>query len=488
MKFDLRHLRKLKTEKDFTVLKHPNGHEIKIANKHLSPKMRGELEAVPMAEGGIVDDAPMKSIPYERSNELDKEVANLENTMEKVDPQPVVPAVGAAPVTEPPPQADPFNLPSNQLPSAKSDPYGTQAYLSSYGQGLNEAKQGIEKQAQAETQQSAESVPAFEKQAQQLNQVNQLHQENMNHLNQERQSLMQDAIKGHINPEQYWEEKSLPGKISTIVGLIVGGLGGSDAPVKLIQAQIDRNLQAQKLNLSNKYSLLNANREQFLNERDSMDMTRVMLSDQVSTQLKLAAAKATDPLARARALQAAGQLDMQSAPIISQMALRRSMLGGQQSGQLDPETIIRFSPMIQEGEKEHAFKELEEAQKLNKVRDNLLSSFDQIAKINTVGNRLANPIQAKKQIDAIKASIIPNLSKETAGRYTEQDADTISKLFDTLGANPKSLGVQRTRLEALSKEKMNFPRLKSIGIDLTNSGRFNSQGQSKIQESAPKVK
>ena len=50
---DLGQFSKIKDEKDHVVLRHPHGHEFKVAKKALSPKMRSDIEAIPaMAEGG----------------------------------------------------------------------------------------------------------------------------------------------------------------------------------------------------------------------------------------------------------------------------------------------------------------------------------------------------------------------------------------------------------------------------------------------------
>lgn len=492
MKFNLSHLRRIAVDNDYTTLKHPSGHEIKIAHKNLQPKMRGELEAVPMAEGGPVEEqAPeaMTHVPYEKSPEIEQEMQNIETAVQSAEPQQAQApeAVPQTPQYSVPEPTENFSLaPAGQgINSSKNDPYGVEAGYQAYSQGQQEQRRGLEKQAEAESQQARESIPALQRQQDQLQTLSQLHEEHMNSLNKERESLMTDALKGHINPNQFWEEKSVPGKIGTIVGMLIGGLGGSDAPMKLLQTQIDRNIQAQKLNLENKHNLLNANRAQFQNERDAVDMTKVMTNDQVSNQIKLAAARATDPMAKARLLQSAGQLDKDSYQITGQTAMRRSMMTGQKNGTLDPETLIRFSPVIPEGEKEAAFKELGEAQATTKAKDNILSAFDQISKLNTVGNRVGSPLQSSESIKAIKDPIVASLSKGTAGRFTEADAGMLETLFPTLKDGPQSLAVKRQRLNALVSEKMNFPRLKSLGIDPTSHGRFNGQGQSGIPTAAP---
>ena len=51
---NLSKFKKVRVEKDHTVLQHPEGHEIKIAHKTLSPEFKQKLDTLPMADGGNV--------------------------------------------------------------------------------------------------------------------------------------------------------------------------------------------------------------------------------------------------------------------------------------------------------------------------------------------------------------------------------------------------------------------------------------------------
>lgn len=50
--FSFKGFKKASSDKDHTVLKHENGHEIKIAHKAISPKMRAQMNSLPKYEGG----------------------------------------------------------------------------------------------------------------------------------------------------------------------------------------------------------------------------------------------------------------------------------------------------------------------------------------------------------------------------------------------------------------------------------------------------
>lgn len=51
---DFKGFKKVKSDKDSTTLKHPQGHEIRVLHKPLSKAMKVKLDALPMAEGGEV--------------------------------------------------------------------------------------------------------------------------------------------------------------------------------------------------------------------------------------------------------------------------------------------------------------------------------------------------------------------------------------------------------------------------------------------------
>lgn len=555
MKFDLKHFKKLNADKNTTTLQHPDGHTIKIAHQHLTPKMRGQLASLPevekMAEGGQVanetpsfDDQVLREQyrlgrqsglplgvpgvnpdlnlmkPQAETNVAERQIVDKENQafaaedeykqqLAKIQHDNQIRATAnLPPLPEPPRPAEMDNLPTltqepaptpqvmpqQQAPQgmqANQDPYGTQAMEQYYGRGLEQQKAGIMGQAQAASQQAILEQEAIQKAQDQERAISDLYNSHVQELNKERQSVFDDARAGHIDPNKFWADRSAPQKISTILGLVLGGLGAGalrqENPVmKMLNNEIERNINAQKADLENKHSLLNANRAQFQNEHDAINMTRIMLNDQLTNGLKMAAAKTTDAQSKARALQAVGALESQAAPIMSQLAMRRAVLTGASMGAIDPSMTIRV--IVPEHQQAAAYKELGEAQNMRKASDNILSAFDQLAQINTVGNRTLSPWQSYSQISAIRDPLVAALSKDTAGRFTEADAKYLGTLFPDMRDNAASLKIKRGKLNSLITEKMNFPILNSYGINVGSTGRYNKAGQSKIQESAPVIK
>lgn len=383
---------------------------------------------------------------------------------------------------------------SNAIPQdVMNDPYGLGQYMQTYGKGLQEQRAGIMGEAQATGAMGKEQAQQLAQGIQQQQQTQKSYQDHYNELDQERKSFQQDIQNQHIDPQHYLNSMGTGQKISTAIGLILGGMGGGlmhqeNPALKFLNSQISNDIDAQKANLGKSENLLNANLRQFGNLKDATDMTRVMQNDIVSNQLKEAAAKATDPLAKARAMQAIGTLDQQSAGIISQLTMKRTMLNGVNDQGADPAVKIRnleMMGMIKPEQSGQMYKDLASAQELNKVRENALSAFQKLIKIDSVSGRIESPVQSAKQIKALMGPITAKLSKDTAGRFTEQDYDILAGIWPKPGDTKETTAIKLKQIDDLLSEKMNFPSLTAWGINLASNSRFAPGGQKKIQLGAP---
>ncbi len=404
-----------------------------------------------------------------------------------LQPLPLPPGAVANPEAATPAPAD--RAPAGAAPQGPQDPYGTQAYSDAYMKGIHEQKAGLEQQALAEAQQGKNQAAILQAQAaQQQEQINTFQSHNAD-LENERQNFMKDVQNNHIDPQHYMNSLDTGGKISTAIGLILGGLGGggtSNQALTFLNSQIDNDIKAQQAELGKKENLLSANLKQFGNLRDATSMTKVMMSDLMSNKLQQAAAQAQGPLAKARALQAIGAINANSAATQSQIAMRKTLLGGMAQGQIPPEQVIRS--IVPEHEQAKAYEDLKEAQTIVKAKDRILTAYDQLAKLQTVGSRVSSPRQSTKQINAIIGAVVPGLSKETAGKFTEQDAKFIEDIMPTVGNTDETNRKNRAQLLKLVSEKTQFPRLKAYGIDLSNHGLYDANGKPKIAAQAPVIK
>lgn len=371
-------------------------------------------------------------------------------------------------------------------PTAPSDPYGTQAFSDTYTKGVGEQKAGLQQEAAAQTQMGNEQAATLQHGQEVQQAALQNYQTHYQNLENERQSLISDINNQHIDPQHFVHSMDGASKIATAIGLIAGGIGGGithteNPALQYLNAQIDRDINAQKANLGKSENLLSANMKQFSNMRDATDMTRVMQTDILSNQLKQEAAKASGPMAKARLLQAAGALDQQTAPVLSQIAMRKTLINAAQNGHIPPSRVIDM--IVPEHLKGEAQKQLKEAQNDGALRDNTLAAFDQIAKLDTIMGTF-NP-QTRMKLDALRDATLDKLTKDTSGRVTPETVKLIGGIFHTKFADQKTLGVQRQQLDRLLSQGMHYPILKDYNIPFDTS-RFAPSGQSRFQLGAPK--
>lgn len=423
---------------------------------------------------------------YQQAVDLNKRLAAQGLPQQPLPPMPS----GGAPQPDPAPnQGAPSPSMGGMQPPGNDDPYGTGATQDAYMRGIGEQKAGIMGEARAlGAQGQAEAKVAHDSAVNKQNLLDNYQNENAT-LNAQRQEFMQHLQNQKIDPNHYLGEMSTMGRIGNAIGLILGGMGsgltgGKNPALEMLNANIDRDIRAQEANLGTSKSLLEFNQQQFGNLRDAKEMTRAMMNDVTSAKLKEAAAKSQDPLAKARALQAAGQLDQQTAANVGQYAMRKTMLQGMRDGKVAPASFIEFA--LPQADRPAARKELSEAQEGIKARDNVLGAFDKIDHLQTIGSRVGSPVQSKAQIDALRGPVVAALSKATAGRFTEQDSQMLEPLFPKLSDDMATRMQKRQALTRLINEKLNYPTLDAYHINpVKQGGRFNEQGQSKFKEMAP---
>lgn len=197
---------------------------------------------------------------------------------------------------------------------------------------------GINQEATAVGQLGQHQAELLDKGVQAQQQAKDSYLETYRKLDEERQNLTHDIQNGFIDPDQYWKGRKNPetgemegghSKIAAGIGMILAGFNPSNSPnaaVNFLKYQMDNNLEAQRQNLAAKNNLLAHNLQQFGNLRDAMTATRLAQNEIVVNQLQSAAAKAQSPMAKAAAMKAIGQIQMESAPLFQQFALRRSMM------------------------------------------------------------------------------------------------------------------------------------------------------------------
>lgn len=381
-----------------------------------------------------------------------------------------------------------------QSQQAMQDPFGYGRQLAALQEGIKLQKAGISGEAAAMGALGKAQAGIYEQAQKDLGKRQIDFEKNTQAVRTLIDQTNKEIRDQQIDPNKYLGDLSTMGKASTVLGLIFGGIGGGlqrtgqNLALDTLNKLIDRDIAAQKANLDKKTSLLSSYYNQLGDMRTAENMARATMLDQFSNQLKGEAAKSQDPIAKARANQALGQLQMQTAQIIAQTGARQTMMGAAEGKQADPALVIKA--IIPENQQKEYYQELKEMQNTVKSRDNILGAFNKIEKLATIPSYLTSPIDTRRQVKAIVEPLTALLSKETAGRFTEQDAAMLETLWPAAGDSAQTIRTKKIALDNLISDKLNFPMLKPLGITPETVSRygFGMGGEKAIKLGKPVLK
>lgn len=387
---DLSKFKKVKSDDKSSTLKHPDGHEIKVAHAGLNHKMKKDLREMPtmMADGGEVADEPQMDSSRSPASQQAPIVINVGGQQQQ--PQRTSPGLGTdgpdmmdaagnwigdkfqaakdwanaqhnqtfpqqqqqVPPPEPEQPRVPANIPASQPADTQSPMQPQQANpMSAVGDAYDQSAKaqlgGLQQQVQG-TQEMGKALGEQSKQkAQAIDQAMQRQQDFENNYKEQSSKMLagleqakQAFAEGHINANHYMESKTAGGKVMSAIGLILGGIGsglagGENLAVKFLNQQIERDIEAQKADVNKRATLLEANFKQFGDWQTAQNVTRAQMKEFTAMQLEKSAAQSQSPIEAARAKAAAGGFMKEAGTILQGAAQHKAlmqMMSGGQSG------------------------------------------------------------------------------------------------------------------------------------------------------------
>lgn len=165
-----------------------------------------------------------------------------------------------------------------------------------------------------------------------------------NAIDQDRKHFQDDLNNSHIDPQRFMSSLSTGQKISSAIGLVLGGLGsgltgGPNQALQFLNQQIDRDIDGQKADLGKKESLLSMNMQRFGSLRDATEMTRLQMKDMTDMQIQKNAAQAQSPMAKAAAQQLLGQHEQEAGMAMRNIAMSQALYKSGANGHVNPELL-----------------------------------------------------------------------------------------------------------------------------------------------------
>lgn len=317
--FDFSKFKKIDTDKASTTLKHPDGHEIRIAHKGLSHKMKADLDKIPlqMAQGSMTGNAggvneeetrafnqpPEGKSSYDMAHPTQPPVSiNINSGPATPPPTPLPPPMADAPAPAPALAAKPPGQP--QQGAMPAGPAPAQAPAPAPNQVPAPSPQGPAPQAHGETQEAPQQD---------------VKQNVSQFLSEQDQKWAQDLANQHIEPKTYSDmfakhpdgsERGTLSKIGTLFGLLLGGAGSGlthqpNALMAMMDKQIANDLDAQKKSKENAQNYLRINQQALMNQAQVEQLKKQgSLTQTQEKQLKVETDIKAYALSQAQMLQA----------------------------------------------------------------------------------------------------------------------------------------------------------------------------------------
>ena len=527
---DLSKFKKCSAGDSHTVFEHPDGHKIFISHKSLKPGQREGLDNLTepdnsqyLASGGEVATAKETYADKLKGVKRGAEAGGVtvaqgwNNLVSEFGPSKAAPrgyaSGGQIPdslnpnlPTELPAAAAPMQPESHgatgswgDASSASADNYdfGSQASFgaSQTGQQSNNVPStpssaqpgtamgimdaGIRNEAAAQGAMGDESMSAGQLHELDADTAQNEYAKHMSHLDNQRQLLKEDLHASHIDPDHYIGSLSTGGKIATAIGLMLGGIGsgltGKENPAaRYLEQQIDRDMQAQKANLSKKEGLLHANMQETGDERSAASMTRMQLNDMYAHKIATIASKYQSPMAEARAQQMIGQLHAQNQALQAQTAQHMTVMSGLDQGSVSPEQAVQY--LVPKEHQAKVFGEIEAAQNTARMGGEIMNSFETAAKENTIAKTGAGLLRTPGSVYSLHQSMQPTF-KDLEGTVRQAAMEnTFKNITPSPGDSEHTIQQKREALQGYLQSKASTPVAKGFGIDLQKLYRPKNTG------------
>lgn len=240
-------------------------------------------------------------------------------------PTDAVPA--PVPIPAPVPRETPAPLPAQAAPAPASGGGGAAGAMQAGARAEQQAALGLAGMQAKAAQEQARAVEEQERtrQAQEQAFAGVVAQRNAK-LDQDFAAIM--AAK--VDPRASWERRDGMGKATAVIGLLLSGMGagltrGTNMAMKVLDDEIDRDIDAQKANIAKGANLLSHYMAQTQNLQSAQALTRASLLTGFAAQLQAQALKSSAPQVQQQALVHVAKLRQDAA-----LNVQRATLGDMQ--------------------------------------------------------------------------------------------------------------------------------------------------------------
>lgn len=285
------------------------------------------------------------------------------------------------------------------------------------------------------------------------------YQDAIKQYTEEDEKLRARVEQNPIDANRYWHNLDTGQKITSTIGLFLGGFGAAlthtpNFALQLFTNAIDRDVEAQRQNMGQTNNLMSQNYRRFGNIIQAQTATRAQLLAVTDAKLSQALAQAKTPEAMAAIQNAKGQIQMQRFQLLRNLGVQdvlnkvRGAYG--QRGGITPaqegylvnimspedkktwqETKVQTGNMIYQAPTKEAASKMQELEPIHSQAMSLLTQLSDLASQNTVYDKMSGQTRAKA--DAIIGGlegVMPMLTSATIGsKRIHADAEGLEKMI-----------------------------------------------------------
>lgn len=363
------------------------------------------------------------------------------------------PSAGASPEMQPP-----ASSPQNPM----------QQKAQSFNNGLEQQKAGIQAGADIAAKEGAAETSAITAAQDKVAQLP-TQQEILDRYKSADSQFEQKLKSQQLDPNRYWNNMSTGSKIASGVALLLGGFAGGlngtnkNQVAEMIQGNIDKDIDAQKNDQSKTMNLWKMNREALGNDLAANLATQNQAYTALKYNIEKAAAQFKGPMAQANAQQAIAMIQQKQ----DENRFKLSLMSNTKD--IQPEQKVQF--LVPEPHQKEVFGEIERAQDTKRMSSDIVKSFEQAAKENTVMKTGAGWLRTPGSVYALHQALQPTF-KDLEGTVRQAAMDnTFKNITPAPGDSEHTLKTKRDALMGYLQSKSSAPTAKGYGIDL---GQYSS--------------
>jgi hypothetical protein len=438
----------LKEDEKSFVIQHPDGSQFPVAKKGLTKatidKIKGMGGVQQMYDGGRAMPTNASFMPT--SSDLPFEALKQQPYQMTPQPAPIAPK---AQDTVPFPQ---ISQEAVNFANKLNDPFGVQK------------QQRIIEGAGAE---QAKIYGDMEK----IQNQYQMDQENEFKRFEERRKSIADEMDGlakqiqekKIDPNRLWNNKSTGDKIMSSIALVLGGIGGAltgrdNAALKIMQSQIDADIDAQKADQTGKESLYQMALKKYGNEQDAYQAARLNANVILKSKLDALATKSNSKDVQSKAALMSAQIGAEASKQAQELAKTMMMQQG-----MSPEMR-----KIQQLPSNLQAKAIEELGQYNQAKADLNRINEMFKVAQSIGpdDVLKSP-EARQRLTEMPANLFPLVKSVTQEAMQEGEYQRLVGPFLPNASDSKERVEQKRKgLYKLLQSRMpnKTPTLQGYGI------------------------